>query len=121
MPCEIEWRGNTVHWKFYGDVTADQIIDAYGSLYGASRFDDTRAQIRDYSLVESLSLSVEEVLKVAAFDKAAALSNPQMKVALVTKDLDHSTLAALYDLELEESAWNVGLFDCANEAAKWAA
>ena len=60
--------------------------------------------------------------KIAAFDRAAAKTNPQMKIALVTaNDEGHSALAALYDAELYDTPWEVSIFTCGNEALAWAA
>ena len=49
MACEIEWIGKSIHWKFQGEMTGEQIIETFSQLYGQERFDDTRGQIRNYT------------------------------------------------------------------------
>ncbi|WP_101757884.1 hypothetical protein [Oceanicoccus sp. KOV_DT_Chl] len=121
MPCDIEWRGRSIHWKFHGAITSEQLIKTYSSLYGDARFDDTRGQVRDYSQVTELHVSFDDVLRIAAFDKAAAKSNPRMKIAFVFNNQEYSSLASLYDSELDGGPWQVNFFTCANEAIEWVA
>ncbi len=121
MPCMPKWLGKIIHWNFTGEYTTQQIIDSFASLYGDARFDDTRGQVRNYRDVKG-EFTVDDVRKIAAFDRAAAKTNPNMKVAVVTRaDESHSAFAALYDAELYESNWEVNIFTCEQEAMDWVA
>ena len=118
--CITEWFDRCIHWQFYGEVSLDQLIETYGQLYGHESFDSTRAQIRNFRDVSVSAPSVEDVQTIAAFDRAAALSNPIMKVAVVTPDCaEHKMLAELYSAELYESPWDVKVFDCLEQAKRW--
>ena len=104
------------------EVTGEQQIEVFSGLYGDERFDDTRGQIRNYCEATVNGISVADVQKIAAFDRAAAKSNPRMKIALVTSGSENdSALAALYDAELYGTPWKVSLFNCVNEAMAWVA
>lgn len=120
MNCITEWLGRCIHWQFIGEVSLDQLIEIYGKLYGHESFDSTHAQIRNFKDVGLHVPTVEEVQTIAAFDRAAALSNPLMKVAVVTPDItEHKMLAELYSVELHESPWDVKIFDCLEQAKRW--
>jgi hypothetical protein len=121
MPCVVEWHGKSVYWNFNGVIDTEQVIDVFSTLYAHERFDETRGQVRDYSNVEG-SFGVTDVRKIAAFDRAAAKTNPQMKIALVTMNEENqSAFAALYNTELYESPWEVNIFTCSHEALAWVA
>jgi hypothetical protein len=122
MSCLIEWYGNNVHWKFVGEITTSQIIEVFAGLYGDARFDDTRGQIRNFLDFKSQGFSVQDVQKIAAYDRAAAKSNPRMKIALVAcGQQEVSALASLYDAELHDTPWEVNIFRCFHEALAWLA
>lgn len=120
MNCITEWLGRCIHWQFVGDVCLDQLIETYGKLYGHESFDSTHAQIRNFQGISSRAPTVEEVQTIAAFDRAAALSNPMMRVAVVTPEFtEHKMLAELYSVELDGSPWEVKIFDCLEQAKQW--
>lgn len=123
QPCRIEWMDRCVHWIFQGPLTASSVIETFGELYGHARFDETRVQIRNYSAITSYEISVADVQKIAAFDRAASKSNPNMKIALVvsTENENHEALAYLYDAELYDTPWQVAVFSSLEAALEWAA
>lgn len=122
-PCVVEWEGRCVHWRFQGSLTAGAVIDTFNELYGHERFDETRVQIRNYSDITSYDITVADVQKIAAFDRAAAMSNPNMKIALVVtmENENHEALAYLYDAELYDTPWKVAIFSCIEDALAWTA
>ena len=121
MSCMPKWLGKIIHWKFQGEMTAQQLIDSFASLYGDERFDDTRGQVRNLRNVKG-TFTVEDVRKIAAYDRAAAKTNPNMKVAVVTRAHEnHTAYAALYDAELYDTEWEVSLFTCEEDALSWVA
>ena len=121
MKCVTEWIGRCIHWQFSGIITADTVIEVISGLYGHERFDDTRAQIRDFRDITLADPSIERVQTIAAFDRAAALSNPNMRVAVVTTEhLDHQMLTSLYCAELDGTSWEVKMFHCLEAAKGWA-
>ncbi|ARN74391.1 STAS/SEC14 domain-containing protein [Oceanicoccus sagamiensis] len=119
MPCVPKWLGKIIHWNFKGEITTEQLIDTFAELYGDARFDDTRGQVRNYREIKG-AFTVEDVRKIAAYDRAAAKTNPYMKVAVVTTGHEtHSAFAALYDAELYDTNWEISLFTCEEEALAW--
>ncbi len=121
MSCIPQWFGKIIHWDFKGEVTVQGLIDTFASLYGDERFDDTRGQVRNYQNASG-DFSLEDIQKIAAFDRAAAKTNPNMKIAVVTTDdEEHTAFASLYDAELYDTPWEVSIFTCPDEALAWVA
>jgi hypothetical protein len=123
MPCDIEWHGKAVHWKFSGVSEADEQIEKFSSLYGDERFDSTRAQIRNYNDATNRKFSLNEIKRIAAYDLAAAKTNPQMKIALVldSKDQEKTAFMSFYDAELYDCTWQVSFFESLEDALVWVA
>lgn len=58
--------------------------------------------------------------EVAACDQAAAMSNPNIKVAVVASGQNLETLAMIYKEQLRDSPWQVGVFNNVEAAQGWA-
>ena len=120
---EIVWLDRVIHWIFHDKIGPEELIALFGAFYGHESFDHARGQIRNFRSVSSIEMegnAVQVVQKIAAFDRAAAISNPYMKVAVVTPDdIDHKMLASLYGAELYGSPWQVEIFDCEEAAKRW--
>lgn len=119
------WEKNSVTWKFFGNVKADELMRSNMEIYGDPRFDDLHYQIVDlrdiYSLQEvSPERSLAVVQEVASCDAAAARSNPNIKVAIIADGETLEALASLYSFELSESPWQVKIFPTMADARAWA-
>lgn len=57
--------------------------------------------------------------KIAAWDKAAALSNPYMKLAIVALDETAQMLIKLYEGESSGTTWEIQMFTSLNDAEQW--
>lgn len=111
-----------VYWQFAGSVDTEQLILAFNGFYGRKGFSNTRYQIRDYRQVNAsdADIDVEGIAKVAAYDLAAARSNPRMRVALVIAPHEMSeTLAYLYEAETLASEWKYRVFTNLDTARVW--
>lgn len=120
MSGSIEWCGDGVHWVFPDFVGTESLIALLNDFYGKPDFDRVRYQIRDCRFTKTTSVSVEGVQKIAAFDLAAARSNPKMRVAiLIPEGEDCEAYASLYDAELYRSDWKFAVFKDFEAAKAW--
>ena len=83
MPHEISWEGRGVWWRFYGSVPLEEIQKVDSDFNADPRFDDQRYLIIDFCGAERIKLPEREVEIFAAMDRAAAGSNPYLKIAIV--------------------------------------
>jgi hypothetical protein len=119
MKEKTTWESGGVIITFSGVVDGEELLQANEELYGDERFDNIHYQIWDYSNVIEFKLDVDWVAKIAALDKAAALSNSIMKVASVATDEVTQMLSSLYEAESLESPWEIQLFTSVDEAQQW--
>ncbi len=119
MAYTTEWENKGICWKYAGVVTGKELIRSNLDIYGDARFDNMRYQIVDLTDVEGIKVSAEDMKRIAAYDEAASLSNPYVKVAVVATSESAKALSIFYDNESSESPWETMLFDTVNEARFW--
>lgn len=103
MGYELSWEPRGLVKRFFGDVTEKQFIDAVIDSESDARFDGLRHVINDFRDVESFVFTPEDVDYVAAIDNAAAVSNPNIRIAVITSSPEIIALATQY----AESSLNV--------------
>jgi hypothetical protein len=119
MPYEVQWESRGVYWRFFGKVSGREVMQSNLEVYGDSRFEELKYQIADFLAIESLEMNPSEVKKIAYMDKAAANSNPQIRVALVANP---DTLITHIDLHTDYavySPWETEVFETLEEARTW--
>ncbi len=72
--------------KYRGLVTGKEILKATEEVEGDSRFDQIHYVINDFLEVTEQLISPKEIRITAAIDKAAALYNPDVMVAIVATE-----------------------------------
>lgn len=93
---EILWEPRGTVKRFYGHVTDAQLMQSVIDIEGDHRFDTLRYVINDFLEVASFDVSAANVRIIAAIDAAAALTNPNIKVAIVATDAQVHALAEVY-------------------------
>lgn len=116
MPYKLHWTSNCVEWTYYGSLTGAEIIESNNEIYGDSRFDDLHYQIVDLSNVESFGVSETNMKHMAHLDRAAARSNPHIKVAVIAPKGPVLEIADTYARHNTESPWQTAIFDTREEA-----
>lgn len=118
MPHKLIWEPKGVYWKYYGQVSGKEVIGASTEIYGDPRFDDLKYKLVDFTDVEIFNMNNDEMLQIACQHKAANLSNPNIKNALIsnekTKDLSEK-----FSAFFKGSTWEVQVFQDINEANEW--
>ena len=81
---KIEWADNGVYWRYYGDISGKEIIEVSQLIYSDPRFVTIEYKLVDFLDIDSISLSKVEAAEIVGLHKAAALSNGNIKNAVVT-------------------------------------
>ena len=119
MPYTTIWKDKGVCWTFHGTVTGKEILQCDLDIYGDERFDCLRYQIADFSGAEGFELNEFEVKKIAYLDKAAAATNPEIKVAIVAPQDFIREMSNLYAKYADDSPWETRIFDTVDQAKQW--
>jgi len=117
MAHKVEWENKGIYWKYSGDVSGQEIVDASVAIYGDPRFDDLDYKLVDFLDASAVNMSDIEVARIAYQHKAAELSNPNIKNAIVmTVAID---LADKFAAFFSDSGWEVKVFQELDAANEW--
>ena len=118
MPHQLTWEPKGVYWKYSGKVTGAEIIETSTVIYGDPRFDDLRYKLVDFIDIESINMDDNDIAKIACLHRAAGLSNPGIKNALLIS-ANTSKLANKFAAFFEKSPWDVQIFQEIDKANNW--
>jgi len=118
MPYKLYWEHDGVYWKYFGNVTGKEIIDASTSVYGDQRFDTLKYKLVDFLDAETIEMNDDEVALIAYQHRSNERSNPYLKNAIVTQ-LAGIEQANKFASFFSDSYWEVRVFQNLDEANSW--
>lgn len=119
MPYTLHWEPNGVTKRYFGQLTIFDLVSATEEAERDARFDTLRFAINDFLAVEKLDVTEAGVKRLSAVDAAAALSNPRIKIAVVTRDERIKALTKLY-AGPASAPFPTECFEAIDEARAWA-
>ena len=121
MPIQIKYIDDGLGVEFLGSsvVTGTDIIEANKEIYGNESFSRQRYQIVDRTNCEKFQVNNDEIQIIAAQDKAAAKTNPNIIIALIsTSDLQYG-ISRMYQAHVGENGFLTKIFRDRKSAEKW--
>lgn len=115
---EFNWEPHGVRWRYYGTTSGEEIVSASKLIYGDPRFDDLRYKLVDLVEADSFAMERHDIAEIASQHKAAALSNPNVKTAIIVKE-SCVEQAAYFASLFRKSTWVVRIFHDPREADAW--
>jgi hypothetical protein len=119
MSYILAWEERGVYSKFSGIVSGAELMQCNRDIYGDVRFDTIKYQLFDMLDTTGLAIDALDVRKVAACDNAAAITNPNVKCALVAINENAHILSEVYQSGISESPWEGLSFITIQEARAW--
>jgi len=118
MPYTLDWEKDGVYWKYYGEVSGKEIIEASTSIYGDQRFDSLKYKLANFLDAESIKMDENEIALIAYQHRSVERSNPYIKIAIVMNPA-YINLANKFASFFSESYWEVQVFQDLDEANNW--
>lgn len=119
MSYKMTWGNAGVYIKFHGKLVLLDVQGVNDSLYSDPRFDDLKYQIADYSDITDIDLSQTDVTVISTLERCASIWNDNLKVAHVATNPVLIQNILDYKVEMEQTNWQIGLFDNLDDAMKW--
>ena len=113
----LDWEKDGVYWKYYGNVSGKEIVNASTAIYGDSRFDTLRYKLVDFLAVDEINMDEEEVALIAYQHRAAERSNPNIKNAIVINS--DNKLVNMFASFFSDSLWEMQVFNNLDDANNW--
>ncbi len=82
--------------RHFGHVTGRDVLEANRMAEEDFRFDSLRYVINDFSECTQISVSPIEIEEISAVDRAAALTNPNIRLAIVATHPDVVAASTAY-------------------------
>ncbi len=121
MAYELVWEDKGVYWKYSGNVTGKEIIDASTSIYGDARFITVKYKFVDFFDVDNFDMDKSQLSLIAYQHLAAERANPYLKNAiLINAGHQISKMAHEFAAFFSKSSWEIKVFTDPDEANKWA-
>ncbi len=117
MSHTIQWEDKGVYWKYSGDVSGKEIFDASEVIYGDPRFDNLEYKLVNFLDASSVNMTDEEIARIAFQHKAAEISNPRVKNAIVM--VAEVEIAEKFATFFTDSRWEVQIFQDMESADRW--
>ncbi len=119
MAFSTKWEDHGVLWTYWGSLKAKDLIASNNEIYGDPRFDDIDYQIVDFRQVNENCLTMSDMRRIAFLDRAAARSNPRIRVAVVMGEVAGLCETTIYTANSGESPWEVERFSTMEAAREW--
>ncbi len=122
MATKVVWIGqNGIYRKFYDTLTVEDVMQENLLVLGDPRSDDLRYLIADFTAVTDSSITTKDAGDISLFDKPAAFSIKQLKIAFVVSGEAQQALVRLYELNAVDSNWEFEIFETIEAAREWVA
>lgn len=119
MPYKNVWESQGVYRKYNGIVTGKEIREAVEDVEADSRFDSIRYVINDFLEVAEQVVSPQDIQIIAAIDKVASQSNPNIQIAIVATEQGIQDMASLYQGFSGDSPFETKIFLIVDDARDW--
>lgn len=118
MSHEIIWESHGVVKRFFGEVTDHDMMQSVIETESDARFDDLRYTINDFLGITGFSFGLSEIDDIAIIDKGASMTNPRIRIAVVTTSPDIVKLATHY-ANSPMNAYPTKIFTSLADARAW--
>lgn len=118
MPYELIWEPKGVIKRFYGNVSAGELLKAGIDTEADHRFDTYRYVINDFLDCTGIVVSPSVVDEIAAIDLAASASNARIKIAVVATAPEIIAVASQY-ADSDMNVYPTRIFSTLAEARAW--
>lgn len=119
MSYENIWEKNGVYRQYCNRITGKEILQAVQDVHGHAQFDSICYVINDLLNVTEHDVSYSEIKTLAAIDKASALTNPNIKIAMVATMSTIQDMASMYGKLINKSPFSCEVFTNLDEAREW--
>ena len=113
--------GIGIELLFTGKVTLTDFLEAYRELYGEHNLYRQKYQIGEFTDVDSIELSSEDIRIIAQLEIDASKRNPNIFIANVAGTELEFGLSRMWQILADECAFEIEIFRKREDAMQWIA
>ena len=121
MSCKINYidGGRGIELLFSGKVVLSDFLGAYKELYNEQNLYRQKYQSGEFTDVDAIDLSFEDIRLIAQLDIDASKKNPNIVIANVgSSDLEFG-LSRMWQILADECSFEIEVFRKREDAMKW--
>lgn len=121
MPIELVWDevGRGFVFDCVGVVSGQEMMAVNERIYESPHLDRMRYQIVDFTRTERLDLTGPQARAIGRSDAEASSRNPDVRVAIVTRQNVIRGMSRMYELSSPELRWEVKILESVEDARAW--
>ena len=119
MAYQLTWEEKGAIADFKGTVNDIELNEIVSQFYKNEQFDLIRYLLINFLEVETFNVSTETLREIGAMDYAAAISNPRVRVAMVSDNDAILDILPSYEKGSQESPWPIRYFRSIKDAREW--
>ena len=121
MGCEIKYidGGEGIELLFSGKLNLDDFLEAYAEIYNDQNLYRQKYQIGEFTGVDSIELSSEDIRILAHIDIDASKKNPNIIIATIGKSDLEFGLSRMWEIFADECLFEIKVFRNKEDAKKW--
>lgn len=119
MPHSNSWEEKGLCRIFTDKVSAEEVLKSNLSLHGDKRFDSIKYVINDFTRITDFEISDRGISTIVAVDNAAAITNPNIKIAIVSTYEEFLSWVELYVESMKGTPLECQIFADIDSAYRW--
>ena len=119
MLYKTKWEDKGLYRKFTKIVSGEEVLGSNLAIQGDERFDKIKYVLNDFTETDEFDVSEIVLNKIVAIDNAAALSNPNLRIAIVATLESLLAWIRLYGEKMQDSSFECQIFVNLDDAYKW--
>lgn len=114
------WEKNGLYRVFENTTSGEEVLSSNFAIQGDPRFDEIRYVINHFTNITDFVVTDSDISKIAIFDNVASISNPHLKIAIVTTYEPLLVFINKYCEQMHDSTFECKIFGNVDDACKWA-
>jgi len=121
MSYTVNYKNNGFFLTHKGLVTISELHEANGCIHGHKNFDSQAYQIINLLDADFSKISEKKSIEPALTDLSASKTRPNVKVALIAKEINSINFCKGYIFESQkhDSKWEFKIFSDLQSALEW--
>ena len=119
MTHQLVWEENGLYRKFTDKISGNEVLNSVLKIQSDPRFDKIRYVLNDFTEISDFEVSETDIKRIVSVDNAAALTNANIKIAIVATNEPLLQWIQYYCDRLEKSPYEVKVFSYIDDAYRW--
>ena len=115
---QLIWNGKELTQRYFGKSNIAEVRQSIYELQGDYRFDEVTDSYLDFTDCQEFIIQEGVIDEIAALDSAAAISNPKIRIAVISDNTDVIEAARAY-LSTGMSSYPLTIFSSIADAQSW--